>query len=142
MHLTLFRRTHPGAALCPGNASTTHRVIDSLPRLLPVGVEDDSFQFVARNVPRLVTLLEYNNGVGAAPRNVEYKLNTLVHYGFRHFTAHGFLPNGAQPSYPFLHDAIVRPLVRPAPVDENGVLTYDRKVSRAWYTRVDPPDGE
>ena len=63
----LCRRANPGAGHCPGMASTTYRVVDSLPRLLPVGVEDAAFQFLARNVPRRVTLVEYNNGVGAAP---------------------------------------------------------------------------
>lgn len=84
-----------------------------------------------------MTLVEYNNGVGGAPRNVRYKLNTLVHHGQGHFTAHGFLPNAA---YPFLHDAMERPLVRPAAVNADGILTYNRKVSRAWYTREDPAD--
>ena len=51
--------------------------------------------------------------------------------------AQGFLPNAANP---FFHDAMVRPLVRPAAVNADGILTYNRKVSRAWYTREDPPD--
>lgn len=124
---------------CVGNATTTHRVRGELPRLLPAGVEDPAFQFEARHFPPRVTLTEYHNGINEPPRNVQYALNTLLHHGLGHFTAHGFVPNGAQPSYPFLHDANVRPLVRPAPLSGNGVLSYDRKVSRAWYTRVDPP---
>jgi hypothetical protein len=119
-----------------GNATTTLRVRGSLPRLLPAGVEDAAFDFRARDFPSRVTLQEFHDGIDALPRNVQYALNTLLHYTGDHFTAHGFVANGENQPYPFFHDAARRPMATPAQLDLNGVIVYQYKVFRAWYTRV------
>jgi hypothetical protein len=133
----IFRSTVANGPRCTGNRTTTERVLGSLPHMLPVGVEDDTkYNFRARHCPLRVTLQEYHNGLDQPPRDVVYALNTLLHSTGNHFTSHGFIANGAEAPYPFFHDAIRRPLVRPTEMDENGFITYDYKVYRAWYTRV------
>ena len=110
------------------------RFVGRLPHLLPIGCESEVHG--AADIPRSITVREYLDG--AAPRLVTYNLHTLLHFGGAHYTAHGFVatgePNGAP--YVFLHDAIARPLVVPAP----NYDVYANRVARVWYVRA--PDAQ
>ncbi len=107
-----------------------------LPHLLTFGLEDVAGGgFKAKDIPLTLVLPEHHAGLAEEPQHVVYALHTLLHHTGNHFTAHGFVPNGEAP-YVFFHDGIARPMARPATRNGQNELSYDKKVSRAWYKRV------
>jgi hypothetical protein len=122
---------------CTGTKSKTKHVIGTLPHLLAFGLEDiGGGGYKAKDIPLKLVLPEHHAGLDEEPRNVIYALHTLLHHTGDHFTAHGFVANGEHEPYVFFHDGMARPLARPASRNNQNELSYDYKVSRAWYKRV------
>ena len=119
-----------GPECCDGIATSVKRVVGRLPHLLVI----DTCQAVhlrADDIPPAFNLHEHSDG---DMRVVKYRLHTLLHHNTNHYTAHGFVSTGAPTGQPYVyfHDAMVRPMVEPAP----HYRDHHTQVVRVWYQRV------